>query len=188
VSAGEVTAILLQASSGDSQARDRLFLAVYQQFRTLAQSYLSRESDGHTLQPTALVHEAYLKLVDQRRADWKSRSHFFAVGAMAMRRILVDHARARLRDKRGAGADRIPLEDGLLSTEHDADVIAVDDALQDLAGLDERHAKIVELRFFGGLTEAESAEILGVSERTLRREWRMCRAWLRERLAPASMS
>jgi RNA polymerase sigma-70 factor (ECF subfamily) len=186
VSAGEVTSILLEASRGEIQARDRLFLTVYPQFRALAQRLLSREDRGHTLQPTALVHEAYLKLVDQRQMDWKSRSHFFAVGAMAMRRILVDHARSRSRDKRGGGSSRIPLEEGLLSTEHDADILAVDEALNDLAELDERHAKIVELRFFGGLSEAESAEVLGISERTVRREWRMCRAWLRERLGPAA--
>ncbi len=182
MAAGEVTAMLLQASAGDEQARDRLFLALYQQFRALARNYLRREPAGHTLQPTALVHEVYLKMIDQRQVDWKSRSHFFAVGATAMRRILINHARTSLRDKRGAGAPRIAIEEGLLSAGRDEDVLAMDDALIDLAKLDPRHARIVELRFFGGLTEAECAEILGTSERTIRREWRMCRAWLRRRL------
>ena len=167
---------------GDDASQQR-FQDAYRDLRALAARMLDRETPGHTLQPTALVHEAYFKLADQRKTDWQSQSQFFAVGATVMRRILVDHARARSTVKRGGEFNRIPLEDGMISNDRDLDVIAVDDALTDLARLDERHAKIVEMRFFGGLTEPQMAEVLKVSERTVRREWRMCQAWLRKRLA-----
>ena len=157
------------------------FQALYGELRALARRSMARESSDRTLQPTALVHEAFLKLYDQQ-TDWKSDSQFLSIGAITMRRILVDRARQRRATKRGGEQYRIPLEDGLLSSERDVDVLAVDEALVDLAKLDERHARIVEMRFFGGLTEPQMAEALEISERTLRREWRLCRAWLKQRL------
>ncbi|MEZ5364249.1 MAG: ECF-type sigma factor [Bryobacterales bacterium] len=167
------------------QARDEgrgpSFQSLYDELREVARRSMARESPGGTLQPTALVHEAYLKLYDQG-ANWKSDSQFLSLGAIAMRRILVDEARKRQSQKRGGGLPHIPLEEGVLSNERDVDVLAVDEALVELAALDERHAKIVEMRFFGGLTEAQMAEVLEISERTLRREWRICRAWLKQRL------
>jgi len=169
-------------SDGGEGEQGPSFQALYLELRAMARRVMAREDAGRTLQPTALVHEAYLKLYDQQ-TDWKSKSQFLSVGAIAMRRILVDHARKRRASKRGGGQARIPLEDGVLSSERDADVLAVDDAIRELAQLDARHAKIVEMRFFGGLTEPQMAEALGTSERTLRREWRICRAWLKQRLA-----
>lgn len=176
------TAILHRASGGDEKASDQLFVSIYGDLRRLASNMMDHESSGHTLQPTALVHEAFLKLVDQSAVDWKNRSHFFAVGATAMRRILVNHAVAKKREKHGGAAPRVLLEEGLLSTERDEDVLAIDDALNDLAKLNTRHAKIVEYRFFGGLLVEEIATVMGVSDRTIRTEWRLCRAWLRQRL------
>jgi RNA polymerase sigma-70 factor (ECF subfamily) len=173
----------MRLRNGDASAFDQLFALTYQDFRALAHSYLARESQGHTLQPTALVNEAYLKLVDQRRVDWKSRTHFFAVGAMAMRRILVNHAIAMKREKRGGGcALRVELDEGLISTEHEEDILAVDHALNDLAKLNQRHSQIVELRFFAGLSVVETAEALNVSTSTVEKDWRFCSAWLRTAL------
>ena len=183
-SPAEVANMLCAASSGDGSALKKLIPLVYDELRAIAASYLRREPAEHTLQPTALVNEAYLKLVDQKRVDWRGRAHFIAVGAQAMRRILVDHARARQREKRGGGRRRLPLdEDFQLSTERDEDVIALDEALRKLSQLDERQARIVELRFFGGLTVQEAAEVLGVSKRTVEAEWTMVRAWLRRELS-----
>lgn len=182
---GEVTKLLQAVSAGNQEASEELFRAVYDDFRRLARSYMARENAGHTLQPTALVHEAYVKLVDQTRVDWKDRSHFLAVGATAMRRILVNHAVAKKRDKRGGDAPKVQLDEGLAMSRHrDEDVLAIDEALKDLAKLNERHAKLVELRFFGGLTVEETAEVLGVSPRTIKADWRLCRAWLRQQLEP----
>ena len=178
----EFTEILLCSQTGDQRAFDRLFALVYKDFRALAKSYLSRERWLQTLQPTALVNEAYLKLVDQTRVDWKSRTHFFAVGAMAMRRILVNRALAARREKRGGPAIKVEISDNLLSTERDDDVLAVDEALNDLAKVNERHAKIVELRFFGGLTVPEIAETLGVSTSTVEKDLRFSNAWLKSAL------
>jgi RNA polymerase sigma factor (TIGR02999 family) len=142
------------------------------------------ERKAHTLQPTALVHEAFLKLIDQSQVDWRGRSHFFAVGAQAMRRILVSHAKSRGRIKRGGGRHQVPLDEALtVSLESDDDILALDAALEKLAAVDERQAKIVELRFFGGLSVEETAEALGLSKRTVEREWTSCRAWLRRELA-----
>ena len=161
----------------------RLMPLVYDDLRALAASHLRREAPGHTLQPTALVNEAFLKLVDQTRVDWKGKTHFFAVGAEIMRRILVDHARGKNRQKRGGDRQRIALHDDLkLTPQSDEDLLAVDDAIEKLADRDPRQAKIVELRFFGGLTVAEVAEVLGVSKRTVEAEWTMIRAWLRREL------
>ncbi len=172
------------ASGGDRQAADDLMSLLYGEFRRLAADYLKRERPEHSLQPTALVHEAFLRLVNQRNVQWQGRSHFFAVGAQAMRRILVDHARRKNRDKHGGGRHRIALDEQMtISKRHDEDLIAIDDALEELAKIDPRQAKIVELRFFGGLTVAEVAEVLGVSKRTVENDWTIVRAWLRRQLS-----
>jgi RNA polymerase sigma factor (TIGR02999 family) len=179
----ELTTNLLSSQGGDPCAFDRLFALLYKDFRALAKSYLARERRAVTLQPTALVNEAYLRLVDQTRIDWKGRTHFLAVGAMAMRRILVNRAVAAKRLCRGGGQIvRVDVSDGLLSTEREEDVLAVDEALQDLAKLHERHAKIIELRFFGGLTVAEIADTLGVSTSTVEKDLRFSSAWLKSAL------
>ena len=179
-----ITAVLEAADRGEEIRADELLPLVYDDLRSLARRYLERENAGHTLQPTALVHEAWMRLVDQSRVQWKGRTHFFAIGAQAMRRVLVDHARGRLRDKRGGGRPRVELnEDVALATERDEDVLAVDEALEKLAKLDERQARIVELRFFGGLSVEEVAQVLGVSKRTVEADWTMLRASLRRELA-----
>jgi RNA polymerase sigma-70 factor, ECF subfamily len=175
----DVTQVLEQLRGGDRKAADKLLPMVYDEFRALARHYLAQERANHTLQPTALVHEAYMKLVDQTRVDWQGKSHFFAVAAQAMRRILVDHARSRHRDKRGGGRARVVLDEAVaLSPQKDEDVIALDEALEKLAALDPRQAKVVELRFFGGMNVEEVAEALGVSKRTVEGDWTFARAWL----------
>lgn len=180
----QATQLLNQLTAGGPAAAGRLFELLYDDFRRLAHAYLRRENAGHTLQPTALVHEAYLKLIDQTRVDWHGRTHFFAIGAQAMRRILVDHARRRQRVRHGGGRYRILLREHMaLSLDRDEDLLAVDEALQDLAALDPRQAMIVEMRFFGGLSVEEVADVLAVSKRTIEREWTMARAWLRKNLA-----
>jgi RNA polymerase sigma factor (TIGR02999 family) len=175
---------LLEAvKSGDRSKLSELVDVVYEDLHRLAKQYMGQERAGHTLQPTALVHEAFLKLVDQTRVDWRDRSHFFAVGAQAMRRILVNHAKGRAREKRGGGRQKLPLDEALtISLEDDDEILALDEALEKLAALDARQAKIVELRFFGGLKVEETAAVLGVSQRTVEREWAACRAWLRREL------
>jgi RNA polymerase sigma factor (TIGR02999 family) len=179
----DVTQVLEQIRNGDQRAADRLLPLVYDEFRALARHYLAQERANHTLQPTALVHEAYMKLVDQTRVDWQGRSHFFAVAAQAMRRILVDHARSRQREKRGGGRARVVLDEAVaLSPQKDEDVIALDEALERLAKLDPRQAKVVELRFFGGLGVEEVAHALGVSKRTVEGDWTFARAWLSREL------
>ena len=176
----ELTTSLLRSQGGDPCAFDRLFALLYKDFRALAKSYLARERHAVTLQPTALVNEAYIRLVDQTRVNWKGRTHFFAVGAMAMRRILVNRAVAAKRLRRGGGQIvKVDVSEGLLSTEREEDVLAVDEALKALAKLNERHAKIVELRFFGGLTVAEIADTLGVSASTVEKDLRFSSAWLK---------
>jgi RNA polymerase sigma factor (TIGR02999 family) len=179
----DITEVLRKVSAGDSQAAETLFAQVYGEFRRIARSFLATQRAEHTLQPTALVNEAYLKLVDQSRIDWKDRSHFFAVGSMAMRQVLVNHAVAKNTQKRGGGAIRVELDDQLVSPERDYDILAVDEALQELAQHNAGYAKIVECRFFGGLSWDETAEALGMSATTVRRQWTFCSAWLRERLA-----
>jgi RNA polymerase sigma factor (TIGR02999 family) len=179
----DVTQVLEQIRNGDERAADKLLPLVYDEFRALARHYLAQERANHTLQPTALVHEAYMKLVDQSRVDWQGRSHFFAVAAQAMRRILVDHARSRQREKRGGGRARVVLDEAVaLSPQKDEDVIALDEALEQLAKLDPRQAKVVELRFFGGLSVEEVAHTLGVSKRTVEGDWTFARAWLSREL------
>lgn len=167
----------------DGDARSQtLFQSLYRDLRALAGSMLRDESPGHTLPPTGLVHEAFIRLSSQEKSDWKSRSHFFAAGAMAMRRILVDHARKRRSLKRGGDVPRVVDSEARLTAQDDDDVLLVHEALEDLERLNKRHSQILELRFFGGLTEPEIAEVLGVSERTVRRDWQFCRSWLRGRL------
>ena len=182
--ANETTRLLREVVRGSRPAADRLMTQLYGEFRALARRYLGRESPAHTLQATALVNEVYMKLVDQTRVDWKGRTHFFAIGAEVMRRVLVDHARRKGRAKRGGGLQQVSL-DALptISAHSEADVLAVHEAIEELAKRDPRQAKIVELRFFGGLTVKEVAEVLGVSQRTVEAEWTMIRAWLRRRLS-----
>lgn len=176
---------LLAWSGGDASARERMLPLVYDELRRLAAGYLRRERAGHTLQPTALVHEAYLRLIDQRRADWTNRAQFVGLAAVMMRRILVNHARDRLAAKRGGAADRLPLTlAGEPAGSPEIEVLELHQALDRLAERDRRKAEIVELRFFGGLTMEEIAAAVGVSLATVEREWQFARAWLRRELAP----
>jgi RNA polymerase sigma factor (TIGR02999 family) len=178
--AGEVTALLRAWRAGDRSAEDSLLPLVYGELRRRAVHCLARERPGHTLQPTALVHEAYLRLVDQEQAAWQDRAHFFAIAARLMRQILVDHARRRASAKRGRGREPVPLElaGDLAAEEAAADLVALDDALTALAEFDPEGARLIELRFFGGLSLVETAEALGVSRPTVVRRWRAVRAWL----------
>ena len=180
----DVTRLLVRWEGGDRAALDALMPLVEQELRQLARSYLRRERSGHTLQPTALVNEAYLKLVDQRDARWQSRAHFYGVAAQLMRRILVDHARARAAEKRGGPqAYAVTLgEADRVSAQPAVDLLAVHEALEELAALDAQQARVVELKFFGGLTIEETAEALGVSHATVERDWKAARAWLRRKL------
>ncbi len=183
----EVTNLLLAASSGDTQAADQLVAVVYDDLRRLAGYYLQRESPGHSWDSSELVDEVYVKLVDQHRVNWKGKSHFIAIAAQAMRRLLVDHARAKMRLKRGGDRERVEFADHLkVSQQSDRDLLAVDEAIEKLATLDARQARIVELRFFGDLKMDEVAEVLGISKRTVEREWTMIRAWLRHELRDES--
>lgn len=180
----EVTEILHEWSGGDPDAPARLMPLVYNELRRQARNYLARERGAHTLQPTALVHEAYLRLVDQTRISWQNRAHFFGIAANMMRRILVDHARAHASEKRGGAAVRLSIDDLQIPLEQRAaDLIALDEALEKLIKFDERKAKIVEMRFFGGLTDEEIAEVLGVSSRTVLRDWKTARLWLYRELS-----
>jgi RNA polymerase sigma factor (TIGR02999 family) len=180
----QVTQVVTEVKAGGRAAAEQLFQLLYDPFRRLAARYLVDENVGHTLTPTALVHEAYLKLVDQTRVNWQGETHFFAIGAQVMRRILVDHARSRGRQKRGGGAVRIVLDENVaLCPGKDEDVLAVDEALQKLAVLDPRQASVVEMRFFGGMNVAEVASVLGVSKRTVEGEWTAARAWLRREIS-----
>jgi RNA polymerase sigma factor (TIGR02999 family) len=174
-----VSQLLQRWSDGDSEALDQLAPMVYGELRLMARRYMRRQASGHTLQTTALIHEAYLRLVGQEEKRWENRAHFFGVAAQAMRHILVDYARARNMDKRGGGAQRVSLDEALtVGPAPEADLVALDDALTALAKLDARQSQIVELRFFGGLTEEEIGEVLKVSARTVRSDWRLARLWL----------
>ena len=185
---GDVTRLLVAWSQGDAGALDTLLPLVYSELRNMAHRYLSRERRDHTLQPTAVVHEAFLRLVKQRRVEWKNRSHFFAVAAQSMRRILVDHARARATDKRGGGQTLISLDASTAGAAPRAvDLIALDEALCQLERLDVSKAKVVEMRFFGGLTIDETAEALGASPSTVKREWAFARAFLYRELTRAGL-
>jgi len=175
----EVTQLLLRWSEGDKAALGKLMPLVYRELRRLAGHYMRRERPGHTLQASALVNEAYLRLVDYRRMQWQNRAHFFAVAAQAMRRVLVEHARSRQYAKRGGTAQRISLDDvAVLTDQQAAELVALDDALTSLEALDARKARIVELRYIGGLSIEEAAETLGVSTATVERDWRSAKAWL----------
>lgn len=181
--AADITAQLQAWVAGEPTARETLFPLVYDELRRIAHRQLQREWQGHTLDTTALVHEAYLKLVDQTRTDFTDRAHFFAVAANAMRRILVDYARRYLADKRGGAPRRVTLTDDMLVAEERADtLLAINDALLELSRIDERLSKVVECRFFGGLTEEETAEVLGVTARTVRRDWTKAKGWLHRTL------
>lgn len=175
----EVTAILQDWSSGDPKAPERLMPFVYDELRRLARSFLSREREGHTLQPTALVNEAFVRLVDQTRVNWQSRAHFYSIASSMMRRVLIDHARARATGKRGGAAIRLSIDDVQIPIEERAaSFVALDEALKTLEQMDERKCKVVEMRFFGGLTDEEIAEVLGVTSRTVLRDWKKARLWL----------
>lgn len=179
-----VTMLLRAASSGDRRDVDALMAAIYDDLRRLALGHMRREQRDHTLQPTAVVHEAYLKLIDQRSTDWRDRVHFFAVASRIIRRILVDHARERRALKRGGGVERVALEQVEAQAEQPGfDLVALDEALAELGEIDERQARVVELRFFGGLTLEEIAELLEIGRRTVDRDWKAAKAWLYCRLA-----
>ena len=180
----EVSQLLAAWGDGDRAALDRLMPLVYDELRRLARHYMGRETPGHTLQTTALVNEAYLRLIDQRRARWQNRAHFFAIAAQLMRRILVDHARTHRRAKRGGGAPGVALdlaleEAPLLAPERSEELIDLDDALRKLEAVDSRKAAVVEMRHFGGLSVEEVAEVLKVSPNTVIRDWNLSKAWLR---------
>jgi len=183
-SSQEVTLLLIAWSEGDQAALEKLIPLVYQELRRLAKRYLKRERPGHSLQTTALVHEAYLRLIDSSRVRWQNRAHFFAVSAQLMRRILVDFARSRRYLKRGGEAQHVSLGEALdIAEARGAALIALDDALLALARIDERKSRVIELRYFGGLSVEETAETLKVSTETVKRDWRLARTWLRRELA-----
>ena len=178
----DVTQLLIKWSKGDKAALDELMPVIHSELRRLARRYMARERLGHTLQTTALINEAYLRLVDQQGVEWQDRSHFFAVSAQIMRHILVDHARKHHSEKRGVGAQKVALDDvAVANQERAAELVALDEALNDLAALDPRQSQIVELRFFGGLTVEETAEIMKIAPITVMREWRTAKAWLRDK-------
>lgn len=182
---GEVTQLLESWSAGESSALEDLLPLVYDELRTLAASYLRKERRGHTLQPTALVHEVFVRLVGSETVDARNRAHFFAIAARAMRRVLVDHARRQQANKRIAAGEKISLDDAPeISTEPGLDVLMVHEALEKFREVNERQAQLVELRYFGGLTNAEAAEVLGVSEGTIERDWKIARIWLHRKMQP----
>lgn len=175
----QITERLIAWNSGDAAARDDVIRGVYNELRRMAGRYLRLERPGHSLQPTALVHEAYLRLVDQTQVSWQNRAHFFGVAAQMMRRILVDHARTKQRDKRGGPARKLSLDEAMdASKGQPADLVALDDALESLARIDPRKSSVIELRFFGGLSVEETAEVLEVSPQTVLRDWKLAKAWL----------
>ena len=178
----DITTTLLGLTRGDGSAADRLMPVVYEKLRGLAEQFMRRERRDHTLQATALLNEAYLRLFDQSRVDWRGRAHFVAMAAEMMRRILVDHARRRAATKRGGGRDRVPLDETLAVTDarRQVDLIALDDALRELQKLNLRQARVVELRYFGGLSVKETAYALDISERTVENDWSVARAWLKQ--------
>jgi RNA polymerase sigma factor (TIGR02999 family) len=179
----EITQLLSRWSAGEPEAAGRLMPVVYAELRRLARQYLQRERGDHTLQPTALVHEAYLRLAGQKNMQWANRAQFFAVSAQLMRRILVDHARGHVAKKRGGHAEKIELDDAILPPEERAEnLLALDEALTQLATMDARKSRVVELRFFGGLTVDETAEAMGLNAATVRRDWTFAKAWLHRTL------
>jgi RNA polymerase sigma factor (TIGR02999 family) len=183
----EVTQLLRAWSQGDEQALEQLMPLVYQELRRLAKRYMARENPGQTLQATALVHEAYLRLIEQRLVSWQNRAHFFAISAHMMRRILVDRARARHYQKRGGEIGRISLDEAFTTgQEKEPNLVALDDALKSLAVLDPRKSRVVEMRYFGGLSVEESAEVLKVSVDTVMRDWKLAKVWLLRELSKSS--
>lgn len=182
----KVTQMLRQVQSGNRDALDELFPIIYKELRRLAASQLAGERSNHTLQPTALVHEAYMRLIDQHSVDWQNRAHFFSIAAETMRRILVNHAIQRNAQKRGSGVTCIELDEAISyhdkHEERELDLVVLDDVLKKLEEFDPTQAKIVELRFFGGLTVEETAEVMKISESTVKREWRMAKSWLKTKL------
>jgi len=175
----QLTQLLIDWCNGDESAPDKLFPLVYTELKRTARRYLRKETPGHTLQTTALVNEAYLRLIDQQRVHWQNRPHFYAIAATLMRRILVDHARGHARLRRGGGAGKISLDEvAAVSDERAAELLALDEALQSLAQVDARRSQVVELRFFGGLSNSEIAEVLKIAPNTVMRDWNMARAWL----------
>ena len=183
---GGVTRLLADLRGGNRDVVDGILALVYDHLHAIAERQMRRERAGHTLQATALVHDAFLKLVDQSRVEWQDRAHFFAIASQAMRRILIDHARARAAARRGAGAERVPADETVLLGDQPAltpeELLTLDAALSELAALDALQARIVELRYFGGLTIDEAAEALAISPATLKREWSVARAWLHRRV------
>src|SRR3954451_22136578 len=179
-----VTQLLIDWSRGDQAALDSLMPLVYQELRRLAHCYMRRERVGHTLQTTALINEAYLRLVEQQHVQWHNRAHFFAISAQLMRRILVDHARSHARAKRGGGVLKMSLDEAVVpSQKRAAELVALDDALQSLATVDLRKSQVVELRFFGGLSVEETAEVLKVTPMTVTRDWKTAKAWLHREMS-----
>ena len=175
----EITRLLVAWCEGDQTVLDKLMPLVERELHRIASRYMGRERPGHTLQTTALVNEAYLRLVGQKNVRWQNRAHFFAIAAQSMRRILMNYARDQHRDKRGAGAIQVSLSEAcVISAERSAELVALDEALERLALIDERKSRVVELRYFGGLSVAETAEVLGVSEVTVNRDWKLAKAWL----------
>ncbi len=179
-----ISLILKDWSSGRREAVDELMPVIYDELKKIAAQYLRKERPEHTLQPTELAHEAYLKLIDISNVNWQDRAHFFAVSAQVIRRILVDHARAKATDKRGGAAERIVFDEAVsFSEEQDTDLLALDEALKELAKFDDQQSRIVEMRFFGGLTIEETAEVLKISPATIKREWTLAKAWLHKTLS-----
>jgi len=188
-SPGDITLLLRELQAGNPAVESRLVPLVYDELRRTARRYMRGERADHTLQPTALVHEAYLRLIRQQEVDWQNRAHFFGVAAQLMRHILVDHARAHKAEKRGGHEPKLSLDEALAcSEEKGAGLLALDEALTRLNERDQRQGRIVELRFFGGLTEEEVAEVLGLSARTVKREWSVARAWLYKELSKGANS
>lgn len=182
----DVTKLLQEWSQGDAAALERLIPLVFEDLRQIARRLFQREADSHTLQPTALVSEVYLRLMDQRKVQWQNRKQFFGVAAMMMRRILVDYAKGRKAAKRGSGMPNVPLDETFAMSEmRDFDFVALDEALSRLAELDERQGRIVEMRFFTGLSNEETADILEISVTTVKREWRTAKLWLHRELSPS---
>jgi len=183
LSTPELTELLLDWQQGDRSALERLTPLVYDELRRIAHSYMQRERNGHTLETTALVNEAYLRLAGQQNIDWQSRAHFFAVTAQVMRHILIDHARRRQYTKHGGDLQQVDLDEAsLMSRERAAELVALDEALDEFAKLDPRKSRVVELRYFGGLSLEETAEVLQISLMTVRRDWRAAKAWLFRRM------
>lgn len=183
----EITQLLAEWSDGNQSALDELYPLVYDELHRLARRYMSREREGHTLQTTALINEAYVRLVDQRNVHWANRSHFFAISAQIMRRILIDHARRHAYAKRGGGAQQVSLDEAAIVTRTaGAELLRLDEALKSLAEMDPRRSQVVELRYFGGLNNEEIAGVLNISENTVTRDWNMARAWLHQQLSESS--